>query len=69
MRPPTRSLDEIAAVAILACLLVAVLLPAFAATTVIGGGLGFAVGLTVGLGAGQVLRRPAGRAIGRLVDA
>jgi hypothetical protein len=55
--------------AILACLLVAVLLPAFAATTAIGGALGVGAGLAVAAGTAQTLRRPAGRAIGRLVDA
>jgi hypothetical protein len=69
MRPPTSTLRECAALVVLAALVAAVVMTALAATTVVGGGLGLAAGLLAGAGTAQVLRRPAGQAIGYLVDA
>jgi len=68
MRSPTSTLRDSAAFMVLATLLAAVLSIAFATTVVVGGGLGLAAGLTAGVCTAQLLRRPAGRAIGLLVD-
>ncbi len=68
MRSPTSTLRDSAAFMVLATLLVAVLSMAFATTVVVGGGLGLAAALTAGALTAQLLRRPAGRAIGLLVD-
>jgi hypothetical protein len=67
MRPPTRSLREYAAFLVLGTLLVTILTITFAASVVVGGGLGLLAGLIAGAASAQMLRRPAGRAIGRLV--
>jgi hypothetical protein len=69
MSSPQRSARECAAFLVLGALIVAILATTFTATAAIGGALGLAVGLTAGAGTAQVLRRPAGRVIGRLVDA
>lgn len=68
MRPPIRSLRDSAAFMVLAALLAAIAGMAIATSTVVGGGLGLAAGLTAGVCTAQLLRRPAGRAIGLLVD-
>src|SRR4051812_34657328 len=68
MRPPIRSLRDSAAFMVLAVLLVAIAGMAIATSTVVGGGLGLAAGLTAGVCPAQLLRRPAGHAIGHLVD-
>jgi len=68
MRPPIRSLRDGAAFMVLATLVAAIVSMAIATSTVVGGGFGLAAGLTAGVCTAQLLRRPAGRAIGLLVD-
>jgi len=68
MRPPIQSLRDSAAFMVLATLVTAIAGMAIATSTVVGGGLGLAAGLTAGVCTAQLLRRPAGRAIGLLVD-
>jgi hypothetical protein len=58
---------EYAAFAVLGALLMTVLAAAFAVSAVLGGAPGLVGGLAAGAGTAQLLRRPAGRAIGRLV--
>ncbi len=67
MRPPT-SLRDSAALMVLATLITAIVGMAIATSAVVGGGLGLAAGLTAGVCTAQLLRRPAGRAIGLLID-
>jgi hypothetical protein len=64
-----RSARECAAFLVLGALIAAIIAMAFTASAVVGGALGLAAGLTAGAGTAQLLRRPAGRVIGRLVDA
>jgi hypothetical protein len=68
MRPPIRTLRDSAAYLVLFTLLVAIAGIAVAASAAVGGGPGLAAGLMAGACTGQLLRRPAGRAIGHLVD-
>jgi hypothetical protein len=68
MRPPARSLRECAAIAVLTALVAAVVMSSFAAVAVLGGGVGLAAGVIAGVATAQLLRRPAGVAIGHLVD-
>jgi hypothetical protein len=53
---------------VLASLVVAIAGMAIATSAVVGGGFGLAAGLAAGVCTAQLLRRPAGRAIGLLVD-
>jgi hypothetical protein len=53
---------------VLATLVTAIAGMAIATSTVVGGGLGLAAGLTAGAFTAELLRRPAGRAIGLLID-
>ena len=69
MSAPHRSARECAAFLVLGAPIAIILATAFTASAAVGGGLGVAAGLTAGAGTAQVLRRPAGRVIGRLVDA
>ncbi len=69
MSAPHRSARECAAFLVLGALIAIIIATALTASVVIGGVLGLAAGLTAGAGTAQVLRRPAGRVIGHLVDA
>ncbi|HWT25997.1 MAG TPA: hypothetical protein VN213_20995 [Solirubrobacteraceae bacterium] len=69
MTPTVRVLQEGAAIAVLAALVAAVVVSAVAAIALVGGGAGFAAGVLVGAGTAQLLRRPAGQAMARFIDA